>query len=286
MMLEGRYRQLKKFPHLIDAEDKILMEQYEKSIEKPIVNTDYAKRLRALDTPVQFNYSSEQLYQLFKIKFLELYGTDIITEFDVRNEPYVATVIHYFTKDKRFFTGTGLRADMSKPSFNKGLLLIGVCGSGKSSTFKVLYEIFQNDPNCKEKRFSFHHVNELVNEYKLLEAKNIQTTKLFYDKINKSKRVCFNDLKTEDIASNYHKVNLLKSTLELRGEDNSMITHATCSYNTPCLCKLTKCICGGPHQPNAENGLLEFHYKYSDKVYDRLASMFNIVEFGRVSFRE
>jgi len=279
-MLPGRYRQLKKFPHLIDEEDKILMEQYEKSIEKPVVK-DYNIWVEKPEIIV----TSEMLYKAFETTFLKLYGTDIITEFDVRNKPYVDTVIHYFTKDKRFFTGTGLRSDLSKPSFNKGLLLIGVCGCGKSSTMRVLHYIFQNFDGCQDKRFSYHHTNELVNEYKLLEMKNIQQTKLFYDKINRSKRVCFNDLKTEEIASNYHKVNLLKSTLELRGEDNSLITHATCNYNRSCICQLSKCKCGGKYEQNAENGLLEFHFKYSDKVYDRLASMFNVVEFGRVSFR-
>lgn len=294
MMKQERYNQLKKYSntglaHLIDAEDKKLMEEYEKSIEKiekPVTTSDYYEGWREKPKPLPFTYTSEQLYHLFKIKFLEIYGTDIITEFDERNKPYVETIIHYFTRDNRFFTGTGLRADLSKPSFNKGVLLIGICGNGKSSTMRVLYEIFYDNPTCIEKRFSFFNTNDLVNEYKLLETKNIQTTKQFLNKITKSKRVFFNDLKAEDIASNYHKINLLKSPLELRGEDNSTITHASCNYNKPCLCQLAKCKCGGKYEVNAENGLLEFYYKYSDKAYDRVFSMFNIIEFGRVSFRE
>lgn len=275
MIGKHRYNHLKQHPEKQDAEDKILMQQYEKAFAKNEAVVNY-NPWAEVQKPV-FNYSSEQVLGAFLKKFKELY----LTDFNEENLPYISTVIHYFTKDERFFTSKGLRADISKPSFNKGLLLIGICGNGKTSTMKVLNKLLAP---FEDKKFNYTEAEELIWEFEAIDSKKHDERKRFIEKISKTPR-CFNDLKTERLAYNYGKINLLSEIMKNRSEYPELITHATCNYNEPCICKLTRCICGGDYQENAVNGLIEFQFKYSQQIYSRLFQMFNVIEFGNQSFR-
>jgi len=83
--------------------------------------------------------------------------------------------------------------------------------------------------------------------------------------------IYYDDVKTERIASNYGMTNLFKDIIEKR-EVRKLKTYITCNFKED--------------QPgNIPAALLEFGEKYGSRVFDRLFSMFNIIEFKGKSFR-
>jgi DNA replication protein DnaC len=74
-------------------------------------------------------YSKPQLWELFKFYFKNITGKDFL-ETD-KSKSYVSLIFYYFLKSKKFFEHENLRPNLSEPSFNKGLLIIGGYGVGK-----------------------------------------------------------------------------------------------------------------------------------------------------------
>lgn len=207
-------------------------------------------------------HNIEILAQTFIHKFNEIEKKVFIK--NEENIQKLKALLYYFTKNESFYSSTLLNKSCSKPSFEKGLLIIGGYGTGKTSYFKALEAAF------KELRFTYltiKNTQELVLEYECLS----QSAKAaFFDSVNKGKWV-FDDLLNEGEANNYGKKNLLKHILELRCH-HKKLTFATCNYD--------------PNYPNdLENGLMQFHNRYGGRVYDRLFEMFNIIEFKGKSMR-
>ena len=82
---------------------------------------------------------NQSLWILFKSNFKITNNKPFeISEFTIKNlEP----IIYYFSKDERFFECYNLKKEFSVPSFDKGLLIIGNFGNGKTSTMKVFENI-------------------------------------------------------------------------------------------------------------------------------------------------
>ena len=91
-----------------------------------------AKYLRKVHTPIEekiFNTSTKQIFSVFSKQFREHYGKDFIKiDTTLAN---ITVVLYYFAKDSKFFYAELLRTNLSEPSFEKGLLIIGDFGIGK-----------------------------------------------------------------------------------------------------------------------------------------------------------
>lgn len=211
----------------------------------------------------EFSITAKELWLKFKIDFKILNNKDFEkTENSIKN---IEPLIYYFSKDERFFDCENLKKEISIPSFDKGLLIIGDFGNGKTSTMKVFEKIF------KGSQFGFkgYSANEVVSMFE--KCSNELSREDFYKSMWRGTRY-FDDLKTERIASNFGKVNIFKEIIEER-YIRKLKTFVTCNYKKD--------------YPNDINAALdEFEEKYEGAVYDRLFEMFNIIEFDGKSFRK
>jgi len=207
--------------------------------------------------------TKQQLWDLFLLKFFEIYGKKFEqTPETIEN---IKPIMLYFLKDQAFFDCKNI-SNLSVPSFEKGLLIIGNFGNGKTATMTTLEAVFKT---FKGYSFKGYSANEVVEMY---EQCGDDTLKAEFDqKVNLGVRY-FDDVKTERVASNYGKVNLFKDIFEIREKAN-LITHVTCNFKD-----------GFPNDIQA--ALDEFEEKYGSRVYDRLFKMFNIIEFKGKSFRK
>lgn len=261
-----KYLFLKQFNEgALKKEDKEAIAKYEEA--NKIVNgktekeREYNKRVFAEPVkPEEMKINFDVLLAKFKLKFKEIEGV----EFDDKLLSNVETILYYFARDKRFFKCKNL-SSLTKPSFNKGLLIVGSYGNGKTSTMRVLRELFNHTPLV----FKSYTANKIVSTF---EGYDDSTERYAYIERTKTKTAYFDDVKTEKIASNYGKYNLFKEILEER-YINKAKTYITCNYKA------------GDETNNLEEALFEFNDKYGERVYDRLFEMFNVIEFHGKSMR-
>ena len=148
---------------------------------------------------------------------------------------------------------------MNKASLNKGILLIGSYGCGKTSMMETFHEIGKRLLPNKYMWFPMTSTLELVDEY---ESLNNTSKEAFFKKYNDVKLMYFDDFGTEEDASNYGKKNLMKEILEKRylKKNKSFVTT-----------NLT---------------LIEIKEKYGKRVFSRLQQMFNIIQFDGEDLRK
>lgn len=216
-----------------------------------------------ITTKPVINYTKEQLWQLFQFHFEQLTGKKFIkTEESVAN---ISALFFYFLQDDKFLTHSNVRADLSRPCFAKGILIIGGYGIGKTACMQALEQCFIQ---LRHNRFKTYSTNTVVQEFENCETPGDK--KAFYDKMNLGTNF-YDDITTERVANNYGQVNLLKEILEERYMRNKL-THATANYQE-----------GG--EKTVEAALLYIAECYGSRMYDRLFAMFNIVVFNGKSFR-
>ncbi len=206
-------------------------------------------------------------YEMVKSKFFETFEEIEGKKFDLSdsNPLKLDTLIHYFLKDPLFSSSALLNTNLSLPSFDKGLLLIGDYGTGKTSIIRGLL-ITLSSLNIRH--ITFKHVNDVVIEYECLT--NGFDKKDFFENYNKG-IWAFDDVLTEEVANNFGKLNLMKRLFENRSF-HKKTTHCTCNYDEN-------------HPNDLKKGLFQFQTKYDGRVYDRLFDMFNIIEFKGKSMR-
>lgn len=228
---------------------------------------NYLQSVRKKQPQVQISFTALELWNKFienfekvnKKPFVKIGGRDGLT---VKNlEP----LLYYFSKDDRFFKCENL-SRLSVPSFDKGLLIIGNYGNGKTSTMKVFEHIFKGVPGYTFNGFT---TNEAVT---LFEKCKDETDRNEFEKKMWFGTRYFDDLKTERIASNFGKVNLFKEILEERYSKKSK-TYGTANFKDG-------------FKDNIEEAVFELSEKYGERVYDRAFEMFNIIEFKGDSFRK
>mgnify|MGYP000187126411 CR=1 FL=1 len=207
------------------------------------------------------------LKPLFITKFQEIEGKAFIESKE--NNIKLNTILNYFSKDPEFYNSPILNKTLSEPSFDKGLLIIGSFGTGKTAIMMTFSEIFKDLKGLTGHNYIFKNVFDIVMDYECLSTSHEK--RVFYDKISKGKWL-FDDILTEEGANNYGKINLFKRLLEIRYSDKK-ITYCTCNYNPS-------------HPEGLEESLLQFHHRYDGRVYDRLFEMFNIIEFKGKSLRK
>ena len=208
-------------------------------------------------------FTVPELMKIFKEQFYHVQGDG--WRDNEESEIKLTTLAAYFCRDDRFFKSPIL-SDVTKPSFTKGLLVIGSYGNGKSSMMKTLEKIFKG---LKGYHFQTFTANEVVDLY---EGCQLPGDKEYFWRRMEAIYNYYDDVKTEREASNYGKANLIKDILEKRYTKN-VKTHITCNYKES-------------DPDNLDAGLKEFGEKYGSRVYDRLFEMFNVIEFKGKSFRK
>jgi DNA replication protein DnaC len=226
--------------------------------------TDYLQGLLDPKPNKEFSITARDLWNLFKANFQEVNQRPFV-KIDGITVKNMEPLIYYFSKDERFFDCDNL-SNLSVPSFEKGILIIGNFGNGKTSTMKVFEKIFKGIPGIGFKGYS---ANETVT---LFEKCSTDILRDEFEKMMFNGNRYFDDLKTERIASNFGKVNIFKEILEERYNRKSK-TFVTCNFDEA-------------YPDNMEAALDQFSKKYGERVYDRLFEMFNIVEFKGKSFRK
>jgi len=274
----NKYQILKNLPFatLTDLE-KSQMEKFENkhlpSLEQREASKKYIANMLSQKEEKPFKTTALILGNVFKTTFASVNGKHFEkNEFTTDN---ILPLVYYFSKDARFFDCENL-SKLSTPSFDKGILIVGHFGNGKTATMRVFERIFQN---TKGMAFKGYTANEVVG---LFEKCNDDISKKEFErKMNLGSRY-FDDIKTERIASNYGKVNVFKDILETRYNNRIQIindktiinkTFATCNYKDG-------------YEGNLEVAVDEFLEKYGGRVYDRLFEMFNVIEFKGKSFRK
>lgn len=151
-------------------------------------------------------------------------------ELDIQNKTVFELLCYYFSNDRQFVsaaTGLGLK----NPSLEKGILLMGNFGVGKTALMK-LFRTNQRQP------FRIHGAKDIANlfesdgqdaieEYNKLYRNPVNDPECFY---KKESGLCIDDIGTEDLKINYgNKKNVVGDIIETRYNWKNMgvFFHAT-----------------------------------------------------------
>ncbi|MCF7561609.1 hypothetical protein L3X39_13260 [Sabulilitoribacter multivorans] len=206
--------------------------------------------------------SKQDLWLRFLETFKSLTGKRLIN--DKQTKSNLKVLFYYFLRDDDFFTCKNLHADISKPSFDKGLLIIGATGVGKTDYLKVFEKIFIE---FHQYRFKGENSNDLVTQY---ETCATPSDKELFFRRHQRKRLFIDDINSESIASNYGKYDVVGNILMSRHE-KKLITYVTTNYLTD--------------EKSLTHTLEALGHRYGFRLYDRLFEMFNFIEFHGKSYR-
>ncbi len=220
--------------------------------------------------------SKKLLWKHFKQFYRFQTGKDFIETPDTLDN--IAPVIDYFSHDADFFTRKRLITKVGvlslRPSFRKGLLIVGGYGNGKTTIMRSLGMMFQHFQ--MPMKYAMYNTHDLVSEYERIgsdptyrESSKYQ----FYEKLTKVKGLYLDDVKKERVAYNFGKVNVIRDVLEKRYDTPGVKTYLTCNYRE------------GDSIGDLEDALEEFGERYGGHVYDRLFALCNIIEFKEKTHR-
>lgn len=175
---------------------------------------------------------------------------------DKRNEDVIFTVFRYFLQDPEFFKGETVMND--EPSLNKGLLIFGDYGVGKSLLFEILHNMGRELISQGNSSMWFRMVsaNELVQKY-MSESTNKEST--FRIENYHTGKLYIDDLGFEEKA--FGRTELLGEVLFERHRRKAR-TFMTTNLDT-----------------------VQIAQRYGDRIADRLPEMFNIISWNGESFR-
>lgn len=209
------------------------------------------------------NMSKEELWLLFLTTFKKLYAKKFDSYPTSINN--LKVIFLYFLQHDDFFKCKNLRVDLSIPSFKKGFLIVGGSGLGKTDFMKVFEEIFKNYRNL---RFKYYSSKNVVSEYNKCQTPDDKSSYFF----DLQRPVLYlDDINSENIASNYGKVEIVEEILMNRCELN-LKTFASCNFTTEEKC--------------ASQTLNDLGRRYGGRLFDRFHEMFNIIEFHGQSYRK
>lgn len=278
----------------IGAKDNPLVKEYLAKLAD--YQADFQNMINALpkkkiDLPDLKPISIQSLYEIFKVNFAIVNGK----EFDEtanggESRSLAVTLCAYFLKMNMFLKSPILNREKNIPSLEKGLMIIGSYGIGKSAVIETFHRIFkyaQNNPIVVKDiegtdqflgrykiYFGFNTTNEVIKEFKGL-AKNGRTSDdeyywdLFWKKHNHGFRY-YDDLMTERTLKDFGEtVELFKDILEERYA-NKAKTMASMNYSGNSL----------------DTTLDAISEKYGERIYDRFFEMFNIIELKGTTLRK
>ncbi|WP_234110157.1 hypothetical protein [Chryseobacterium sp. R2A-55] len=191
------------------------------------------------------------------------------------------TIAAYLLKKKGFFKYPILN-QKSKPNIDKGLMIIGDYGTGKTSIIKTFHQMIRlanskplgvydvDVTNQFLKRyklgFGYHTTNEVVKAFESIS--NPEEKEIFWKRMSTGMKY-FDDVMTENTASNYGKIEVFKDIFEMR-------------YVTGAKTIISMNYSGS----SVDDTLDAIGTKYGQRVYDRMFEMFNIIELKGKSLRK
>ena len=263
------------FPNMSVADGLKMIEEYERETPTELSSEQKSKIIEYFDRIYEEQpqkeipfLTKEILWKRFSKAYLSMEGRKYSDNNDSLEN--IKPLVHFFIGDMENFTECKRlpKKDgvfVSEPSFKKGFLIIGGYGNRKTSVMRA-FEACLKRTNIA---FRMYSANEVVDMYE--SCQNAFDKDEFW-RMMKTGAICFDDLLTEREASNYGKVNLFKDILERRYELGKR-TYITMNYQD------------GTNE-NLEQGLMQIGVRYGSRVYDRIFSMFNIIEFKGKSFRK
>ena len=206
--------------------------------------------------------SKVQLWNSFINNFERIYGKKFEQNEDTILN--IKSLFFYFLEDPKFFGCENLIQNLNEPSFDKGLLIIGGYGIGKTAYLKTFESVFLDLP-CL--RFKGYSSKQLVNEY---EKCSTPLDKDYFFQDKDRIRLFIDDIGSEDKASNYGMYDVIENIISNRYEKRQ-VTFATTNFASP--------------SHDVEETLEALGLRYGNRIYDRLFEMFNILVFDGKSFR-
>ena len=206
--------------------------------------------------------TKEWLYSRFAKHYRQYEGVSYSKNLDSLEN--LKPLIYYFIGDFENFKKCKNLSSASKPCFSKGLLIVGGYGNGKTSTMRAMEKSLVGTNVF----FRTRSANDVVTMFE--SCINEFDKKEFWKKVNTGV-LNFDDLLTEREASNYGKVDLFKDILEVRYSERKR-TYASINYNDE-------------YPEDLSKALEQMGKRYGSRVFDRIFSMFNIIEFKGKSHR-
>ena len=179
-----------------------------------------------------------------------------------------STLIHYFLRNSNFFNSPCLYNVNCEYSLEKGLIIIGGCGVGKTSILKAIISLIEKfSTNFYKYPVRMHNTSDIVDQFEdpLLNVKNDIITRY-----SKGFRV-FDDANNERIANHFGKIDLIKEIIYKRCEDKNFRTIILSNYH--------------PDYPNDMKMSIDNFNRYGHRNFDRLHEGFNFIEFKGTSNR-
>ncbi len=205
---------------------------------------------------IEHPYSKEQLWKWFLCCFNEIHSKPFQYTKEYMHTNYAA-VFKYFLNDKSFFNCPNLYKHKLAPNFNKGLMIVGKVGLGKTHIMQVFEKLFHK---YKPNSFKIIETYSVVEEYESLKTPKCKQD--FYKRYSQG-TLLFDDLNSERIANNFGKVNVMKEII-FRRHNNGCKTHFTMNPFP------------GLEESPLQN-LLQLQDFYDARIADRLFEMCNYI---------
>lgn len=218
----------------------------------------------------KFHYllAPNDFWELFLIEYKILNSKEFVVSEE--SKQFVFTIIFYIFRDQ-FFKESPLIFQQQKCgiSLDKGLLIVGSFGVGKTSILKTIVSLIDKTSlNSAFYPVRIHNTIDIVEEF---ECSFAHERNDIINKYSKAFRV-FDDVKNEREASNFGKVDLFKDILYKRCENRNFRTIILSNYDS--------------QFPNDMKQAIESFERYGDRNYDRLFEAFNFIEFKGTSNRK
>ncbi|RED42597.1 hypothetical protein DFQ10_1083 [Winogradskyella eximia] len=221
-------------------------------------------RKESVSNKINHPFNKEWLWEQFKIEFQSDTGLPFeYTENYIKEN--LSAVFLYFMSDMSFFSCENLYQKEVAPSFDKGLLLVGKVGFGKTNIMKSFESVFKG---YKPHHFKIISVDDVVDDYEAIKS---QQEKINFYKYYTRGTILFDDLYSEKLANNYGQVNIMKEIIMRRSRKN-LKTHFTMNPVEG-------------YEDDPKGNLLALVNFYGARVVDRLFNMCNYINLNGKSKR-
>ncbi|RCW93634.1 P-loop NTPase family protein [Winogradskyella arenosi] len=228
-----------------------------------LISSPTSKKTKPNTSKSKTIITKQQLWNLFCNDFFKIHGKVITQNEDAIEN--LKVLFYYFLEDSDFFKSKNLIKHLNEPTFNKGLIIIGGVGIGKTAYLKCFENIFHRFSSLRFKGYSAKH---LVREFE--KCTSPLDKDLFYNEIDR-KRIFIDDIGSEKDASNYGIINLIGEIISDRYDKNQKTFLTTNFINA---------------NHNVEDTLQALGKRYGHRNYDRLFEMCNIIVFTGQSMRK
>lgn len=279
-LVEDYEKKLKEYGEFCVTSETEAMLAYREKMKKPVEKTDYGK----IDV--------EYLYECFLACYRHVNErTFDETANNGEGRIFARTMLLYFVRNKAFLKSP-LVSDKTEKSLDKGVMIVGKWGNGKTSVMRTIHYMFSrsvNDPiyvknkdgvfyplSAWNKRFTMFTANDVVDDYEWRD--NTNKAEFWLDHTRGVK--VYDDMLTERAVSNYGKFEMFKDVLEKRNA-KGLRTIVTCNYTSD-----VQTLERFKGKELIDVTMYEIGIRYGKRVYDRLFSDFNIIELNGKSMRK